>query len=57
MVKDCPTHGHFEDVMSIDTEFTKHLEDVFPGRDIRAHNDEHLHHHGSSTIKYGRGSV
>ena len=21
MVKDCPTHGHFEDVMSIDTEF------------------------------------
>jgi len=57
MVKDCPKHGHFEDVMSIDTEFTKHLEDVFPGRDIRAHNDEHLHHHGSSTIKYGRGSV
>src|SRR5271154_2661627 len=57
MVKDCPIHGHFEDVMSIDTEFSKHLEDVFPGRDIRAHNDEKLHHHGSSTVKYGRGSV
>ncbi|HXJ89177.1 MAG TPA: radical SAM protein [Candidatus Binatia bacterium] len=57
MVKDCPKHGHFEDVMSIDTEFSKHLEDVFPGRDIRAHNDEHLHHHGSSTVKYGRGAV
>src|SRR5579863_307674 len=57
MVKDCPTHGHFEDVMAMDTEFFKHLEDVFPGRDIRAHNDEKLHHHGSSTIKYGRGSV
>jgi 7,8-dihydro-6-hydroxymethylpterin dimethyltransferase len=57
MVKDCPKHGHFEDVMSIDTEFTKHLEDVFPGRDIRAHNDEKLHNHGSSTVKYGRGSV
>jgi uncharacterized radical SAM superfamily Fe-S cluster-containing enzyme len=57
MVKDCPTHGHFEDVMSIDTEFSKHLEDVFPGRDIAAHNDEKLHHHGSSTVKYGRGSV
>ena len=57
MVKDCPKHGHFEDVMSIDTEFSKHLEDVFPGRDIAAHNDEHLHHHGSSTVKYGRGSV
>ena len=57
MVKDCPLHGHFEDVMSIDPAFFKHLEDVFPGRDIRAHNDEKLHNHGSSTIKYGRGSV
>src|SRR5499426_1481726 len=57
MVKDCPKHGHFEDVMSIDPEFSQHLEEVFPGRDIRAHNDEKLHHHGSSTVKYGRGSV
>ncbi len=57
MVKDCPIHGHFEDVMAIDTAFFKHLEDVFPGRDIPAHNDEGLHHHGSSTITHGRGSV
>ncbi len=57
MVKDCPVHGHFEDVMSIDTAFFKHLEECFPGRDIRAHNDAHLHHHGSSTITHGRGSV
>ncbi len=57
MVKDCPTHGHFEDVMSIDPAFFKHLEDVFPGRDILAHNDEKLHDHGTSTIKHGRGSV
>src|SRR5215217_1734077 len=57
MVKDCPIHGHFEDVMAIDTDFFKHLEEVFPGRDIRAHNDEKLHNHGSSTIKHGRGSV
>src|SRR5438874_6487447 len=57
MVKDCPIHGHFEDVMAIDTAFFKHLEDVFPGRDIRAHNDSTLHHHGSSTITHGRGSV
>src|SRR3984893_1958830 len=42
MVKDCPKHGHFEDVMAIDTEFFKHLEDVFPGRDIRAHTAEGL---------------
>jgi len=57
MVKDCPIHGHFEDVMAIDTAFFKHLEDVFPGRDIRAHNDSTLHRHGSSTITHGRGSV
>src|SRR5262244_3794403 len=57
MEKDCPIHGHFEDVMAIDTAFFKHLEEVFPGRDIRAHNDEKLHNHGSSTIKHGRGAV
>jgi uncharacterized radical SAM superfamily Fe-S cluster-containing enzyme len=57
MVKDCPKHGHFEDVMSIDTTFFRHLEESFPGRDIRAHADEHLHHHGTSTIQHGRGSV
>src|SRR5581483_8634807 len=57
MTKDCPIHGHFEDVMAIDTAFFKHLEEVFPGRDIRAHNDEKLHNHGSSTITHGRGSV
>jgi uncharacterized radical SAM superfamily Fe-S cluster-containing enzyme len=57
MVKECPKHGRFEDVMAIDTEFFRHLEEVFPGRDIRAHSDEHLHHHGTSTIKHGRGSV
>jgi uncharacterized radical SAM superfamily Fe-S cluster-containing enzyme len=57
MVKDCEKHGHFEDVMSNDPAFFKHLEEVFPGRDIRAHNDEKLHKHGTSTIKHGRGSV
>jgi uncharacterized radical SAM superfamily Fe-S cluster-containing enzyme len=57
MVKECPKHGRFEDVMSIDPAFYKHLEESFPGRDIRAHNDEHLHRHGSSTVTHGRGSV
>ena len=57
MVKDCPKHGHFEDVMAMDTEFFRHLEETFPGRDMRAHNDAKLHNHGSSTVKYGRGSV
>src|SRR5450432_2866438 len=57
MVKDCPIHGHFEDVMAIDTAFFAHLEKTFPGRDIRAHNDKDLHKHGASTITHGRGSV
>jgi 7,8-dihydro-6-hydroxymethylpterin dimethyltransferase len=57
MVKDCPIHGHFEDIMAIDSKFLEHIERMFPGRDIRAHNDEKLHNHGSSTIKYGRGAV
>src|SRR5687767_5832270 len=57
MVKDCPIHGHFEDVMAIDAAFFRHLEESFPGRDIRAHNDEKLHNHGSSTVLHGRGSV
>ena len=57
MVKDCPVHGHFEDVIAIDPAFFRHLEESFPGRDIRAHADAGLHDHGSSSIKYGRGAV
>src|SRR5437762_707655 len=51
MVKNCATHGHFEDVMSIDPDFFRHLEEVFPGRDIRAHRDEEIHNHGRSSIQ------
>ncbi len=57
MVKECPKHGRFEDVMSIDVDFYRHIESVFPGRDIRAHNDQRLHRHGASTVRHGRGSV
>ena len=57
MVKDCPIHGHYEDIMAIDVNFLKWIEQNFPGRDIRAHNDKDLHNHGSSTIRHGRGSV
>ena len=57
MIKDCPEHGHFEDLMAIDAKFLAHIEANFPGRDIQSHNDEKLHNHGSSTIKYGRGAV
>src|SRR6202158_158374 len=57
MVKDCPLHGHYEDMMAVDAKFLDHIEKQFPGRDIPAHNDEDLHKHGSSTVRYGRGSV
>ena len=57
MVKDCPIHGHYEDMMAIDSKFLAWVEQNFPGRDIRAHNDEKLHNHGSSSIKHGRGAV
>jgi uncharacterized radical SAM superfamily Fe-S cluster-containing enzyme len=50
MIKDCPIHGHFEDVMAMDPAFFKHLEETFLGSDIRSHADEKLHNHGSSTI-------
>jgi 7,8-dihydro-6-hydroxymethylpterin dimethyltransferase len=57
MIKDCPIHGRCEDMMAVDSTFLAHIEGMFPGRDIDAHNDEKFHKHGSSTIKHGRGSV
>src|SRR3954471_10870811 len=53
MVKDCPIHGPFEDVMAMHPAFLQKLERVCPGRDIRAHNDEKLHDHGSPTVTHG----
>jgi len=56
MIKDCPKHGHFEDIMSIDARFLERMESLFPGSDYYA-PDKKLRNHGSSSIKYGRGSV
>ena len=56
MVKDCPTHGHFEDVMAVDPAFLRRMENLYPGRDFLAPLTK-LRDHGSSSIKYGRGSV
>jgi uncharacterized radical SAM superfamily Fe-S cluster-containing enzyme len=56
MVKDCPTHGHFEDVLSIDPEFLARIERLYPGRDFKAPRTA-LRNHGTSSIQYGRGSV
>src|ERR1700733_914007 len=57
MLKECPIHGRYEDMMAIDSKFLNWIEQNFPGRDIPAHNDEDLHKHGSSTVTHGRGSV
>ncbi len=56
MVKDCPKHGHFEDVMAIDPTFLKRIENLYPGRDFKSPATS-LRNHGTSSIQYGRGSV
>lgn len=54
--KDCPEHGHFEDVLSVDPAFQRRIEGLFFGRDFESPKTE-LRNHGSSSIRYGRGSV
>jgi len=54
--KTCPTHGRFTDTLAIDPAFQERIERLFPGRDLPAVTD-HLHDHGTSSIKWGRGSV
>jgi uncharacterized radical SAM superfamily Fe-S cluster-containing enzyme len=56
MQKRCPVHGEFEDVISMDPAFLGRIERLFPGRDFESPPNK-LRDHGSSTIKYGRGSV
>jgi uncharacterized radical SAM superfamily Fe-S cluster-containing enzyme len=54
--KTCPTHGTFTDTLAINPAFLRRLEDLFPGRDVRAVTDK-LHNHGTSSIQHGRGAV
>ncbi|HWA72543.1 MAG TPA: radical SAM protein [Polyangiaceae bacterium] len=56
MHKRCAKHGEFEDVMAIDPAFFARIEGLFPGRDYESPKTP-LRDHGSSSIKYGRGSV
>jgi tetraether lipid synthase len=56
MTKTCPRHGCVEDVLSVDPVFTARIERLFPGRDYLAPATK-LRDHGSSSIKWGRGSV
>lgn len=55
--KECEEHGVFEDVISTNPAFAKRIENLFFGRDFQAMQDEEIHGHGSSSIKYGRGTV
>jgi hypothetical protein len=57
MRKVCEKHGPFEDVISTNPAFSRRIEALFFGRDFRTSEDEAIHRHGSSTIKYGRGAV
>jgi len=57
MRKTCPTHGEFEDVLATDARFLQRIESLFFGRDFKAAEDSHVHHHGTSDIKFGRGAV
>jgi uncharacterized radical SAM superfamily Fe-S cluster-containing enzyme len=54
--KTCDTHGHFEETLSGNPEFTRRIERLFPGRDFDSSSDP-LHDHGASSIRYGRGGV
>ena len=57
MKKTCPKHGEFVDVMATDPAFLERIESLFFGRDFKAAEDKHVHHHGTSNIKFGRGAV
>ena len=56
MTKTCEKHGTFDDLISMDPEFTARIEGLFPGRDFVSPASK-LRDHGTSSIKYGRGAV
>lgn len=57
MRKTCPKHGEFTDVMATSPAFLERIESLFFGRDFKAAEDTHIHKHGTSNIKFGRGAV
>jgi hypothetical protein len=44
-------------LLSTNPAFTRRIESLFFGRDFEIAYDANIHHHGSSSIKYGRGTV
>jgi uncharacterized radical SAM superfamily Fe-S cluster-containing enzyme len=55
--KECEKHGVFQDVLSTNPAFTRRIESLFFGRDFQSIQDEKIHRHGTSAIKFGRGTV
>jgi len=57
VTKTCPAHGTFDDIISMDVDFSNQIERRYPGRDFRTYGDKLVHRHGTSTVRYGRGAV
>jgi len=57
MVKDCPLHGHYEDMMAVDSKWLSWIERQYPGRDIPAHTTKTFTSMAPRRCVTGRGSV
>ena len=49
--KTCPDHGTFDDILSIDADFSRMIEARYPGRDFRTLGDKLVHRHGTSSVR------
>jgi len=54
--KICSVHGPFEDLLATNAEFFRRMEKLYPGLDFLCSEDETVHDHGVSSIRYGRGA-
>ncbi|PYX29335.1 MAG: radical SAM protein [Acidobacteria bacterium] len=56
MRKICQIHGPFEDVLATDAAFFRRMERLYPGPDFACTEDDLVHDHGVSSVRYGRGA-
>lgn len=56
MRKICDKHGPFEDVLASNADFFRRIESLYRGRDFACAGDGHVHDHGVSSIRFGRGA-
>jgi 7,8-dihydro-6-hydroxymethylpterin dimethyltransferase len=54
--KICPIHGPFEDLLAANAAFFRRMERLYPGPDFACSEDELVHDHGVSSIRWGRGA-